>query len=128
MTARKRSPRTAGNGWSPARSRSLHDIHARSAGDLLPRLMKELGLDADVWRETLQEDWKELVGPQVARHARPGRFERGTLYVYVTHSIWLSELQRHGHKQILANLQERYGASRIKRLRLQLDPDLDKQA
>ena len=85
--------------------------------------MRQLGLDERVTEEALLEEWTTLAGPQVARHARPGRLSGGTLFVYVTHSIWLSELQRNGKKQLLDNLQSRFGKKTIRTLHLQLDPD-----
>jgi predicted nucleic acid-binding Zn ribbon protein len=109
------------------RSLSRHDDHSLKAAEVFPKLLKQLGLNDRMWQETLTEDWRALVGEQVARHARPGRLEHGTLFVYVTHSIWLSELQRNGQKQILANLQDKYGSKEIRRIRLLLDPDLGKQ-
>jgi len=96
-------------------------------GELLPQIMRELGLEARMWEENLLREWTSLAGPQLSRHTRPGRLERGTLYVFVAHSTWLSELQRYGQKQLLANLQERFGPGKIKRLRLQLDPDLNRR-
>jgi predicted nucleic acid-binding Zn ribbon protein len=83
-----------------------------------------MGLEPALWQQTLVKDWPELVGPQLARYTRPGRFEHGVLHVFATHSIILSDLQRHGHRDLLANLQARYGRDRIQRLRLQLDPDV----
>jgi predicted nucleic acid-binding Zn ribbon protein len=89
-----------------------------------PRLLKELGLDEEVWEMTLAREWEALVGPQVAAHTRPGPVRYRTLTVFVVHSVWLHELGRFGaRKQLLANLQERFGRHRIRDLRLALDPD-----
>lgn len=92
-------------------------------GDVLPTVMKQLGLEEHFWMQTLAAEWESLVGPQIAKQARPGRVDHKTLHVFVTHSAWLSELSRYGQKQILAKLQARFGADRIKNIRLQLDPD-----
>ena len=92
-------------------------------GDLVPTLMKQLGLENRLWEEALISEWPALVGEQVARQTRPGRLDRKILYVFVSHSMWLSELTRYGQKQMLANLQARFGADKIKSIRLQLDPE-----
>lgn len=92
-------------------------------GDLVPSLMKQLGLENRLWEEALLSEWPALVGEQVARQTRPGRLDHKVLYVFVSHSTWLNELSRYGQKQMLANLQSRFGADRIKSIRLQLDPD-----
>ena len=85
--------------------------------------MKKWKLDARLWERQLQEDWPSLVGAQVAACSRPGRIENRVLSIYVKHPIWLSELSRYGQKQILTNLQARFGADHIAEIRLQLDPD-----
>ena len=63
------------------------------------------------------------MGEQVAKHSRPGRMNRGVLYVYVTSAPWLAELNRMGLKPMLENVQRRFGESRVKSIRLQPDPD-----
>ena len=86
-------------------------------------LLRELGLEDRLWEHTLETDWEDIVGANVAKHARPGRIQRGVLYVFVRHSMWLAELSRFGQKEMLARIQERFGSNRIKSIRLQLDPD-----
>lgn len=105
--------------------RSRAEVRARSTADLMPKLMKSLGIQNRMWEEALLEEWPAIVGPQVCKHARPGRLEHGTLYIYVTHSVWLSELQRN-QQQLLENLQARFEKATFKRIRLQLDPDLER--
>ena len=90
---------------------------------LLPKVMKRVGLEQPLWEQTLVREWPDLVGPQVAAHARPGRLDRGTLCVFVKNSVWLSELRRYGEKAMLDKLQQRFGRSRVRGIRLQLDPD-----
>lgn len=91
--------------------------------DIVPQLVRRLGLADTYWEHTLEREWPALVGEQVAKHTRPGRMNRGVLYVYVSSAPWLAELSRMGQKQILENVQKRFGESRIKSVRLQPDPD-----
>lgn len=93
-------------------------------GEVIPGLLKQVGLADRLWEQTLLAEWSSLVGDQVARRARPGRMHRGTLVIFVSNSAWLSELSRYGQQQILENIQKRFGAGRIQGIRLQLDPDL----
>ena len=90
---------------------------------VVENVLKGMGLEKRFWEQALIGEWEALVGSQVARQARPGRIDRKILHIYVTHSAWLSELSRYGQKQILDNLQRRFGADRIKGIKLQLDPD-----
>jgi len=85
--------------------------------------MKKIGLENHHWLLVLEEKWVTLVGAEVAKHTRPGRFERGNLVIFVDSSVWLSELSRYGRSKILSNLQEHFGLDRMKSVTLQLDPD-----
>jgi predicted nucleic acid-binding Zn ribbon protein len=129
------SPRGNRGRWAVARERFHLDETAQPeagyrlspVGDLLPRIMKGFGLEDRFWEQTLMTEWDKVVGAQVAKHARPGRVQRQTLFVFVKSSAWLSELTRYGQKQILANVQARFGADKIKSVRIQLDPDFPPQ-
>lgn len=90
---------------------------------IVPDIMKKIGLDQPMWEQTLLREWEGLVGPQIAAHARPGRLDRGVLIVHVDHSAWLFELRGPSEKMMLQKLQDRFGRAKIKGLRLQLDPD-----
>lgn len=94
-----------------------------AVGETIPDLMRQMGLADRYWEQALIREWDSLVGKQVAKHARPGRVQRSTLFVFVSNSAWLNELLRYGQKQMLENLQKRFGADRIKTIRLQMDPE-----
>jgi hypothetical protein len=82
-----------------------------------------LGLTELQWTTELVESWPMLVGKQVSRHTRPGRMYGAELIVYVDSSVWMQELSRYGIKGLLAKVQEKYGCTKVKSIRLQLDPD-----
>ena len=90
---------------------------------LVPRLMKKLGLEDQHWLIILNNEWKDLVGEDVAKHTRPGRYEDANLSVFVDSSVWFNELTRYGRKTMLSNLQNRFGEKKIRSITLQLDPD-----
>jgi predicted nucleic acid-binding Zn ribbon protein len=91
-------------------------------GSVVADVMKRIGLTADHWLNTLEEEWTDLVGATVAKHTRPGRFERKRLTVYVDSSVWLHELSRTGRHLMLANLEKRYGPGKITSVSFHLDP------
>jgi predicted nucleic acid-binding Zn ribbon protein len=95
----------------------------RAFGAILPNVLAQLGLEDDLWRERLRDEWVGTVGPSVGAHTRPGKYRDGYLTVFVDSSVWLNELLRFGQAPLLAKLQARYGANKIRDLRLQLDPD-----
>ena len=56
------------------------DVHESLLGDVIPRVMKKMGLEQRFWEQSLIAEWEDLVGPQVARHSRPGRLDRKRSY------------------------------------------------
>ena len=92
-------------------------------GDAVAASMRQLGLEEPHWVRRLEAEWLSLVGDSVAKHARPGRYERGRLVVFVDSAVWLNELKRYGQARMLENLQNRFGVDKIKSLSLQPDPD-----
>jgi predicted nucleic acid-binding Zn ribbon protein len=95
----------------------------RSLGDILPAIMKKLGLEAEQWLMSLQPEWVDLMGPAVAKHTRPGRMDRKRLVVFVDSSVWLNELKRFGRTELLDKLQARFGKDKIESVSLEMDPD-----
>ncbi|MEM7391169.1 MAG: DUF721 domain-containing protein, partial [Verrucomicrobiota bacterium] len=91
--------------------------------DVIPGLMTSFGLESRFWEEELIEEWPALVGPVNVRHTRPGRVDRKVLHVFVTNSVLLSELSRFGKRELLLNLQKRFGRDKIRDIRFQRDPD-----
>jgi len=117
--------------WQVERERCHLEDHERTSSSrdacsisrVIPCVMKKIGLENHHWLLVLEEKWVTLVGAEVAKHTRPGRFERGNLVIFVDSSVWLSELSRYGRSKILSNLQEHFGLDRMKSVTLQLDPD-----
>jgi predicted nucleic acid-binding Zn ribbon protein len=99
------------------------DCEASPIGQTIAALMKKLGLEEQHWVGVLGEEWTSLVGDAVAKHTRPGAYKQGCLTVFVDNSVWFSELSRYGHRDMLANLQRRFGRDKVRRIRLQMDPD-----
>jgi predicted nucleic acid-binding Zn ribbon protein len=99
------------------------EAHQSALGDVLPDVLKSLRLDGDFWLQKLAQEWPQVVGDQVARRSRPGQLQKQTLVVFVENSVWLSELSRFAQKQILENVQRHADGSRIRSIRLQLDPE-----
>ena len=96
-------------------------------GRLIARRLKDTPVADDLWLRHLEEQWLDVIGGQIAGHARPGPMQGATLTIYVTSSAWLSELSRFGKTRLLANLQKKFGRDRIRSVRIQLDPDLGLQ-
>lgn len=93
-------------------------------GGVIQRIMKTLDAPTPVWFREIMDEWTLLAGATEAKHARPGRYQDGTLVVFVDGAVWLNELKRYWRTEMLRKLQERFGRENIRKLALQPDPDL----
>jgi len=91
-------------------------------GDLLPGVLKQLGLESASRIGELAPRWAEFVGTANAKHSRPGRWENGVLTIYVDHNVWLAEMKRFAAKAIQKRLIEAFGGKSLTEIRFQIDP------
>ena len=54
--------------------------------------------------------------PNITAHAQPANLRKGTLFVNVDSSVWLSEIVRYRRKEILDRLQHSFGKNLIQRI------------
>jgi predicted nucleic acid-binding Zn ribbon protein len=74
-------------------------------GDILPAVLKSVGLDKKLKERELLSLWPTVVGEEIAARTRAVRVDRGVLYVQVSHSAWLQELH-FMEKEIFRKLRE----------------------
>lgn len=136
METSRRGPRVNMGRWRVLQERGAIPEDQRppppqrleTMGSALPSIMRELGAEDAYWQEKFASEWATVVGAAVAQHSRPGPLQNVSLTVYVTNSVWLQELKRVGYAPMLARLQERYSAGKIRHLKLVLDPDAGRPA
>ena len=61
-------------------------------GDLLSQFLRKSGLSAKVEAASVVPEWESLVGPQIAAVTEPRRVSEGVLFVAVSTSAWMMEL------------------------------------
>lgn len=89
---------------------------ARSAGQLLPDVLKDLRMDARQADAEIVKVWNSLIDPSITAHAQPVNLAKGTLFVNVDNNVWLSEIVRYRRKEILDRLQNSFGKSVIQKI------------
>ena len=89
---------------------------ARSSGNLMPTLLKRLGLDQRRREAEVAKVWHNLIDPVVTAHAQPAGIHKGTLFVNVDSNVWLSEIVRYRRHEILQRLQHAFGPDFIARI------------
>jgi predicted nucleic acid-binding Zn ribbon protein len=91
-------------------------VTARSAGAVMPGVLKELRIDTRRAEAEIVKVWDELIDPTLTAHAQPTGLNKGTLFVTVDNSAWLSEIVRYRRKEILDRLQHSFGREFIARI------------
>lgn len=95
---------------------------------LVEQTIKRLKLpDQELWRDELAKVWAQVVSPELANTVRPGKWENGVLYLFVANSSRLFELRRFHLKKIEAGLRRHFDATRLKQVRVMIDPDAGKK-
>ncbi len=93
----------------------LPDRAAEPIQGAVRTIVKSFHLETDVTLETVRSSWTEIVGPDLARHARPLRFENRVLTLAVKGAVWMSELRR-AAPRLLQKVSERAGAGVVSRI------------
>ncbi len=93
---------------------------ARAVGELVPELIRQMGLPKRRAEAEVLKAWNTLVDPTITPHAQPSGLRRGTLFVKVDSSVWLSEIVRYRREEILERLQHCYGRELITRISFRL--------
>ena len=89
---------------------------AKSSGDVLPTVLKDLGLERRLAERAILKVWHDLIDPDIIAHAHPTGLRKGTLFVAVDNSVWLNEIVRYRRREILERLQHSFGRDLIQRI------------
>ena len=95
---------------------SAKAVRARAVGDVLPRILSDFRLDDRRAEAEVVKVWNSLIDPNIVAHAQPAGLRKGTLFVNVDSSVWLSEIVRYRRKEILDRLQHSFGKNVIQKI------------
>jgi predicted nucleic acid-binding Zn ribbon protein len=91
-------------------------LRARQAGAVMSGLLKDLRIDGRRAEAEVVKVWNDLLDPAIVAHAQPTGLRKGTLFVTVDSSVWLSEIVRYRRKEILDRLQHSFGPTLIQKI------------
>jgi predicted nucleic acid-binding Zn ribbon protein len=91
-------------------------LRAQPAKALMPRVLSELRIDKRRAEAEVVKVWSHLLDPEIVAHAQPTGLNKGTLFVTVDSSVWLSEIVRYRRKEILDRLQHSFGRDFITKI------------
>ncbi|HZD39211.1 MAG TPA: DUF721 domain-containing protein [Terriglobales bacterium] len=91
------------------------DSHIERLGSVLEQSLKRFDLSSRLNEYGVWPIWDEVVGPTVARNAQPEKIRNGTLFVKVTSTVWMQQLQ-YMKDVILEKLNQRLGSVIVKKI------------
>lgn len=91
-------------------------VRALPTSAVLPKVLREFRIDHRRGDAEILKVWNQLLDPLIVAHAQPTGLHKGTLFVSVDSSVWLSEIVRYRRKEILARLQHSFGRDLISRV------------
>ena len=103
-------------GWDWTTEEKGRQNSARKSGDVVPGVLKGLGIDQRLSETEILKVWGHLLDPNVVAHARPTGLRKGTLFVAVDSNVWLDEIVRYRRKEILERLRMSFGRDLITKI------------
>jgi hypothetical protein len=91
-------------------------VRARGADKIVSKVLTNLKMDSRRAEIEIVKVWNSLLDPVIVAHAQPANLHKGTLFVNVDSSVWLSEIVRYRRKEILDRLQHSFGKSYIQKI------------
>ena len=91
-------------------------LRAQPASAIMPRVLSDLRIDRRRAEAEVVKVWNDLLDPAIVAHAQPTGLRKGTLFVTVDSSVWLSEIVRYRRKEILGRLQHSFGRDFIAKI------------
>jgi predicted nucleic acid-binding Zn ribbon protein len=89
-------------------------------GELLPKLMKELGLSERLRETEVFDAWKQIVGDFIAAHSAPVSLKTGVLHVRVLQPSLHYQFETISKAEILRKLKQRFGGRVIRDVRFRI--------
>ena len=88
----------------------------KNAEQLVGSVLKGLRIERRLAEAEIVKVWNSLIDPTIAVHAQPTGIHKGTVFVTVDSSTWLSEIVRYRRKEILERLQNSFGKEMVARI------------
>ena len=89
---------------------------AQSLNGVMTKVLSNLELARRQTEVEILKVWNHLIDPNIVAHAQPTGLNKGTLFVTVDSSVWLSEIVRYRRKEILDRLRHSFGRDLILRI------------
>jgi predicted nucleic acid-binding Zn ribbon protein len=92
----------------------------QASGDLLPKLMQQLGLSERLRESEVIDAWKAIVGEFIAAHSSPVSLRGGVLSVRVLQPALHYQFEQISKAEILRKLKQRFGTKIVRDIRFRV--------
>ena len=106
--------------WRGLPAKKLRPDRWQAPGDLLPKLMQQLGLSERLRETEVIDAWKQIVGEFIAAHSAPVSLRDGVLFVRVLQPALHYQFEQISKAEILRKLKRRFGGKIIREIRFRL--------
>jgi predicted nucleic acid-binding Zn ribbon protein len=93
----------------------------RPIADSVEQVVRGWGTGSAATTRSLFADWDEIVGPQLAAHARPRSLRQGTLVVAVSDPAWATQL-RFLEADLVARIKATTGSREVAAIQVRVVP------
>lgn len=87
-----------------------------SVSEIIPRVIKSMGLKKKAEQVQVMLDWNEIVSSPISEKTKPVEVKRGVLKVLVESSAWMNELQLM-KAELIEKIEHRFGKNKIRDIR-----------
>lgn len=94
-------------------------MKSKKVGDIIPAVMRSLGLDRKFREADLLHEWRSVVGDTVASRSSPTSVRKHVLLVEVENNAWMQEIRFH-QREIIERIREHFPELEVEGLRLML--------
>jgi predicted nucleic acid-binding Zn ribbon protein len=106
--------------WRGLPAKKVRPDHWQAPGDLLPKLMQQLGLSERIRETEVMDAWKQIVGEFIAAHSAPVSLRMGVLVVRVLQPALHYQFEQISKTEILRKLKQRFGTKIIREIRFRV--------
>jgi predicted nucleic acid-binding Zn ribbon protein len=106
--------------WRGLPEKKIRPDRWQAPGDLLPKLLQQLGLSERLHETDVIEAWTQIVGTFIAAHSAPVSLREGVLFVRVLQPALHYQFETISKPEILRKLKHRFGVKVIRELRFRL--------
>ena len=106
--------------WRGLPANKMRPDRWQAPGDLLPKLMQQLGLSERLRESEVIDAWKQIVGEFIAAHSAPVSQRGGVLSVRVLQPALHYQFEQISKAEILRKLKQRFGTKIIREIRFRV--------